>query len=239
MKRTKVIRINGVEYIFESSGTGTNINIVDNLETTDVNSALSANQGKVLNDKVELLKSETMVPEYNEETETLKLNFKVPTQGVIEDTLESDNANNALSAKQGKVLNEKIDNVQLQLNLSKSVYRAVGFATGSDSMTLLADTVTKIGTISIPPKCVATLMLRANNRNVNPNIIFGISNDEAVTTVGWGATHSNVTQYHSTSDTWIHQNNTNNEMTIYVFAKSSIAINLMYVSIQAVCIPIS
>lgn len=112
MKRTKVIRINGVEYVFEPSGTGANIDIVDNLETTDVNSALSANQGKVLNDKVELLKSETMVPEYNEETETLKLNFKVPTQGIIEDTLESDNANNALSANQGKILNEKINNVE-------------------------------------------------------------------------------------------------------------------------------
>ena len=93
-----------------TSGGGSNVNIIDNLETADSESALSANQGKILNDKIETIETQSVVGQYDEETGTMKLEFNVPAQGIIEDTLESTNSYNALSANQGRVLNEKIDN---------------------------------------------------------------------------------------------------------------------------------
>ena len=104
LKKIKKFDINGITYDL-----GGLSNVVDNLETADSQSALSANQGKVLNEKVETIKMESVVGNYNKDTGTMKLQFTTPVQGIVEDTLESDNTDNALSAKQGKVLNEKID----------------------------------------------------------------------------------------------------------------------------------
>ena len=48
--KVKILRVNGEEY--NLSGTGS-VDIVDNLETADSDSALSANQGKILNEKID------------------------------------------------------------------------------------------------------------------------------------------------------------------------------------------
>ena len=103
------IRINGIEYTL--GGSGSDIDVIDNLNTEDSSSALSANQGKVLNDKIEMIEGKSVVAKYDEETEILDLEFNVPTQGIIEDTLNSTNKYNALSANQGKILNDKINNI--------------------------------------------------------------------------------------------------------------------------------
>ena len=109
--KAKNIKINGIEYSLSG-----NVDVVDNLTTADSASALSANQGKVLNDKIESIESESVVANYDKETGTMKLEFNVPVQGVIEDTLDSTNQYNALSANQGRVLNEKIDSVEDTIN---------------------------------------------------------------------------------------------------------------------------
>lgn len=60
---------------------------IDNLNSTSTTDALSANQGKVLNDKI--------------------LGLNIPS---VVDNLTSTSATNALSANQGKVLNDSITN---------------------------------------------------------------------------------------------------------------------------------
>lgn len=139
------IRINGVEYSL--SGSGSNVDIIDNLETADSQSALSANQGKVLNEKIETLETGTVIGEYDEETGTMKLEFNTPVQGIIEDTLESDNIDNALSAKQGKVLNNKITNVENIANeantIAKGKNKARVFATTEAMNEWLSDDINK------------------------------------------------------------------------------------------------
>ena len=63
--------------------------IVDNLTTDDGTKALSAKQGKVLNDKILALPQELNIPN-------------------VIDSLDSSSTTDALSAKQGKVLDQKI-----------------------------------------------------------------------------------------------------------------------------------
>ena len=123
--KTNIIRINGVEYDLASSG-GSDIDVIDNLTTEDSESALSANQGKVLNDKVETIKTQAVMAEYHDETGSLELEFNTPVQGIVEDTLESDNSYNALSANQGRVLKEAVDEAS---SIAKGRNKARVFAT--------------------------------------------------------------------------------------------------------------
>lgn len=119
-----------------TSGGGSNVNIIDNLETADSESALSANQGKVLNEKIELIETGTVVAEYDEDTENLTLELNVPVKGIIEDTLESTDAENALSAKQGKVLNEKVETAT---DIAKGKNKARVFNTTEDMYNWLSN----------------------------------------------------------------------------------------------------
>ena len=112
---TKKVIINGKVYDLSGNGSS-NINIIDNTETEDSNSALSAKQGKILNDKVEEIKGKTVVAEYDEKTRTIDLQFNTPVQGIIEDNLTSNNSYNALSAKQGKILDEKIADISNKIS---------------------------------------------------------------------------------------------------------------------------
>ena len=138
-KNVKTITIGGVKYDLSSSGSS-DIDIVDNLETADSESALSANQGKILNEKIETIETETIIGEYDEETGTMKLEFNTPVQGIIEDTLESDNADNALSAKQGKILKEAVDEANA---IAKGKNKAKVFATTEAMNTWLSDEANK------------------------------------------------------------------------------------------------
>lgn len=69
------------------------INVIDNLTSTSTTDPLSANQGKVLNDKIN--------------------NLNIPAATTVTDNLTSNSATAALSANQGRVLNEKIDNLDI------------------------------------------------------------------------------------------------------------------------------
>ena len=77
---------------------------------------------KLLNDKIDNFETQTVVDIYDEDEKALILEFATPAQGLIEDTLTSNNEKNALSAKQGKVLNEKInDNVNAINDINSSL----------------------------------------------------------------------------------------------------------------------
>lgn len=240
-KRIKDLTVNGIDYRLASSGEGGSVDIIDNLTSTDSDAALSANQGKVLNEKIENIETQTVVADYDSEGEILKLQFNTPVQGIVEDTLESNNSFNALSAKQGKILNEKLEaNTQL-IDTLKAQLVQVGLATGDDSRTVPANyEIHDLGRMTIPANCVATVRLSANVRTVNSVLQFamGCENGLGKTNYGWNPTHQNIAQYHTTSDTWMYVNNTNQECVLTFHAKSSIATSLMYISVQAVCIPL-
>ena len=156
--KAKNLKINGVEYSLSG-----NVDVVDNLETADSTSALSANQGKILNDKIEEFESESVVANYDKETGTMKLEFNVPVKGIVEDTLESTNSDNALSANQGKILNDNINTIND--NLFKLDYK--------NKVKLTLDsfpyTVPKRGILilEVTPEDQKTCSLRIYNGNIN------------------------------------------------------------------------
>ena len=108
----------------------------------------------------------------------------------------------------------------------------------SGTITVPANTATKLGSFTIPAKCIATIMFRANNRTVNPTLVFGSGNTETLTSLNWNSPHTSMTQYYTASDTWLQYNNTDSDMTIYVYCKASIETILQYVSVTAICTPI-
>lgn len=85
MSKEDKVKLNGVE-------TGANKTVlVDNLTSTSTVQGLSANQGKILNDKIDNVIANNDIT-------------------IVTDNLTSDSATEALSARQGKVLDDKIQN---------------------------------------------------------------------------------------------------------------------------------
>lgn len=119
----------------------------------------------------------------------------------------------------------------------RSKYVLASLATGDDTLTLPANyIVTKLGTITIPPKCVATIMSRANVRTANSDIEFALGvNTEDIYSLGWNATHQNMPLYCVASDTWIARNDSNSNIVCYLFGRASIQTTLMYANLQAIC----
>ena len=100
----------------EEGGGGTATVVEDTLDSTSTTNALSANQGKILNDelsnKVDKVDGKGLSTNDFTTEEKTKL-AGIPEGGgatVVEDTLTSTSATNALSANQGKILNEALDN---------------------------------------------------------------------------------------------------------------------------------
>lgn len=108
----------------------------------------------------------------------------------------------------------------------------------SGTITVPANTATKLGSFTIPAKCIATIMFRANNRTVNPTLVFGSGNTETLTSLNWNSPHTSMTQFYTASDTWLQCNNTDSDMTIYVYCEASIETILQYISVTAICAPI-
>lgn len=71
-------------------GGGVSIEVIDSLISDSSTNALSANQGRVLNEKITTMKNDCL------------------TSTNIKDNLTTDSATDTLSAKQGKILNERI-----------------------------------------------------------------------------------------------------------------------------------
>ena len=104
-------------YVNENVNSGS-VEIVDNLNSYDTDKALSANQGRVLQEMIEIHRSE-LREEINEDTNLAGFYPSIPAVvkyvdehsggGSVEiiDDLESENTDKALSANMGKVLNEK------------------------------------------------------------------------------------------------------------------------------------
>ena len=126
-----------------------------------------------------------------------------------------------------------INKLNSDLNAMRPNYVRVGIATGDDTLTLPANyIVTKLGTITIPPKCVATIMSRANVRTGNSDIEFALGvNTEDIYSLGWGATHKNAPLYCVMSDTWIAINESTSSIVCYLFGRTSIQTTLMYAGI--------
>lgn len=105
LKTTKKDTI--VNAINEAKESGTTVEIVDNLTSTDTNKALSANQGKKLNTTIGDL---TTLKTTKKDSVVNAINEIKENSGNIEiiDNLTSEDTEKALSANQGKILNEKI-----------------------------------------------------------------------------------------------------------------------------------
>lgn len=90
------------------SGGGGSVDIIDNLESTRTDAALSANQGRVLDvNKQDTLKSGENIKTINGQSVLGEGNIEVAASIDIIDDLTSTRTDAALSANQGKVLNEK------------------------------------------------------------------------------------------------------------------------------------
>lgn len=94
-------------------GGGAAVEVVDNLESTDTTAALSANQGRVIADelagKQDLLMDGINIKTINGEHITGRGNIVIEVGGTpveVINSLESESTTAALSANQGKVLNE-------------------------------------------------------------------------------------------------------------------------------------
>ena len=103
--------ITNLEQIIE----GSNIELVDDLEHTDTDKALTANQGKVLKGLIpsveDTLTSTSSTSALSaKQGKELKALVDGKTSVTVINSLTSTSTTNALSAKQGKVLNDKIQN---------------------------------------------------------------------------------------------------------------------------------
>ena len=286
--------------------------IVDNLESSDAESALSANQGRVLNEKVESIETKSVVSSYNEETQNISLEFSVPTQGIVEDTLESDNKYNALSANQGRVLKEAV-NTATDIAKGKNKARVFntigamdewlsdeankGVANVGDNLYIVdtdvpdwwisevleepnedgeyyeiaeletqkvdlsainnklpipinvrlteGDTAitvshtTQLGSITVPANSLLTLSVIVNNRSHESNFKLGLTFDNTnPNAIRWGEMHTTASQYHSFCSTIILVNDTNNEVPVYAFARSTNEMAVAYVFVQGIAVPL-
>lgn len=96
------------------TGSGASTTVIDNLTSTSTTSALSANQGKVLNDKItnKVDKVSGKGLSTNDFTSTYKTKLDGIATGAnnttVTDNLTSTSTTNALSANQGRTLNNKI-----------------------------------------------------------------------------------------------------------------------------------
>lgn len=115
-------------------GTQTNfghVKVVDNLNATNINGyALSAAQGKVLNDKIDAIPTVT-----------------------VEDNLTSTSTTNALSANQGKVLDDKITDLPIKSLEGQSVSTEKGtIVTAGTGATIIGDLRDRTyGSMATPP----------------------------------------------------------------------------------------
>lgn len=96
------------------TGSGASTTVIDNLTSTSTTSALSANQGKVLNDKItnKVDKVSGKGLSTNDFTSTYKTKLDGIATGAnnttVTNNLTSTSTTNALSANQGRILNNKI-----------------------------------------------------------------------------------------------------------------------------------
>jgi hypothetical protein len=141
-------------------------------------------------------------------------------------------------AASSKAVADAYNEINSNLDTMKPSYTQTSFVGGENIFTLTAGTATKFGIITIPPKCVATIMLSVNNRTHQTDIELGINENELVTNIRWGGTHQKVTEFYSLSDTWIYYNHSDTEFNINVYGKSSINTNLMYVVARVLFTPI-
>lgn len=133
---------------------------------------------ELLNSKIDDLKTQTIVDTYDEETNALILEFGTPAQGLIEDTLDSDNDKNALSAKQGKVLNEKINN---SITENTTAFSEIN----NNIVGLNADVTTLFGLVGgVYTQAVP------NQANSTKLVIKGVQNEQVFLYVGAGVSGS-------------------------------------------------
>ena len=146
-----------------SDGTAIWINdipdVVDSLTSASTTDALSANQGKILNEKIEDI-----------------------TIDVIDD-LTSTSTTDALSANQGRILDEKIEDVTKAVNTA--IYPIVYNVTG-DSVSVASAKATTIATITVPAGTyiINAYVNFASNSNGIRRIYVGTTEDYYANTRG-------------------------------------------------------
>lgn len=105
-------------------------------------------------------------------------------------------------------------------------------------ITLVANTIIKIGYIEIKPQSVATIMVTANNRTTCANLEFGICINESEVDIRWAGEHQNVGAYRTISNTWIFYNNTDAPFNLNVYGKSSNNADISFVFANVLFTPI-
>lgn len=159
---------NGIEAAHQNSGGTGSAAIVDNLNSDSSTSALSAKQGKALNNKIPAKSIVEGGKIYLAKEDGTKLDSgtELPAGGStieVVNNLESDSTTAALSAAQGKVLNTQYKNI---------VNKKIDDITLSDNkLTLLANGKTK-KTITLPTTGVQDIPCQSivlNNNSLNFN----------------------------------------------------------------------
>ena len=128
------IKLSGLE----EGGGGTATVVEDTLDSTSTTNALSANQGKILNEaldnKVDKVEGKGLSTEdFTTEEKTKLANLGANISAVVEDTLTSTSTTNALSANMGKILNDtKCDSTVYDSGWSAKAKMSIGNRTASD-----------------------------------------------------------------------------------------------------------
>ena len=127
-KRIKDLTVNGIDYRLASSGEGGSVDIIDNLTSTDSDAALSANQGKILNDKINNLNTDGSNVSV---TQSLTNGIKIATvtiDGAVTDLFAPENTdttyNIATETEDGLMSSEdktKLNNINLDTKVDKTI----------------------------------------------------------------------------------------------------------------------
>ncbi len=127
---TNITDLNDRLLAIESSPSGVDFSVVDNLTSTSTTDALSANQGRVLNDMYFTLNSDYILTKSdvidnanniaNHESRIVAIENNGGAGFGVVDSLLSTSTTDALSANQGKVLKDGQDNLDTRISTAES-----------------------------------------------------------------------------------------------------------------------
>lgn len=180
------------EYV--SLGLGT-IDVVDNLMSTSTTSALSANQGRILNEKKleasNIIAGDNITLDKNGNDVTINA-----SQINVVDNLTSTSATDALSANQGKYLNEKIGNWgntealdDYEGDLNDIVQTGFIMANSDTTNTPYTDCWYVLTFVKNPAYYLLQIAFLRNN----PNVIYVRTKDDYTIWSAWSPIKQNIT----------------------------------------------
>jgi hypothetical protein len=145
--------------------------------------------------------------------------IKIITDAQVVDNLESTLTNVPLSANQGRVINESIR--KTLINTTQAM---------DSEITINANTIHSITSITVPANSYAIITLNINNRSGgNPTIAIGTATDSANMTI---SNRTTVEQYSSMETTILIDNTSSSATTKNIVIKPSAQVKLQYISVR-------